>query len=146
MAIAGVPPPPPRPPHRRHSERLALLLPVVRLFFAVRGVSRRNLLISQPLSISLFSSFLLDPFSTAVPIGGQTILIPSDMSPKRDWGPKRVNRDRESLAVARRVSTGTLASWILWGVKYRLHFRRGKRHSLSWLNRPVFGCPFGLLS
>ena len=30
-----------------------------------------------------------NPFSTAVPIWGQTILIPSDLSPKRDWGPKR---------------------------------------------------------
>ena len=29
-------------------------------------------------------------FSAAVPIWGQTILIPSDLSPKRDWGPKRV--------------------------------------------------------
>ena len=31
-------------------------------------------------------------FSTAVPIWGQTILIPRDLSPKRDWGPKRVKR------------------------------------------------------
>ena len=33
----------------------------------------------------------INPFSTAVPIRGQTCLIPSDLSPKRDWGPKRVN-------------------------------------------------------
>ena len=26
-------------------------------------------------------------FSTAVPTRGQTSLIPSDLSPKRDWGP-----------------------------------------------------------
>ena len=32
----------------------------------------------------------VNSFSTAVPFGGQTILIPSDLSPKRDWGPKRV--------------------------------------------------------
>ena len=32
----------------------------------------------------------LNPFSTAVPIWGQTILISSDLPPKRDWGPKRV--------------------------------------------------------
>ena len=37
------------------------------------------------------SSF--NPFSTAVPIWGQTSLIPSDLSPKRDWGPKRVKHD-----------------------------------------------------
>ena len=33
-------------------------------------------------------------FSTAVPIWGQTTLIPSYLSPKRDWGPKRVNINR----------------------------------------------------
>ena len=33
----------------------------------------------------------VNPFSTAVPIWGQTGLIPSDLSPKREWGPKRVN-------------------------------------------------------
>ena len=33
---------------------------------------------------------MLNPFSTAVPIWGQTSLIPSGLSPKRDWGPKRV--------------------------------------------------------
>ena len=32
----------------------------------------------------------LNPVSTAVPIWGQTIIIPSDLSPKRDWGPKGV--------------------------------------------------------
>ena len=31
----------------------------------------------------------LNPFSTAAPIRGQTSLIPSDLSPKRDWGPKK---------------------------------------------------------
>ena len=30
----------------------------------------------------------LNPFGTAVPFWGQTSLIPSDLSPKRDWGPK----------------------------------------------------------
>ena len=35
----------------------------------------------------------VNPFSTAVPIWGQTILIPSDLSPKRGWGPKRVNHN-----------------------------------------------------
>ena len=34
--------------------------------------------------------YAINPFSTAVPIRGQTSLIPSDLSPKRDWGPKRV--------------------------------------------------------
>ena len=33
----------------------------------------------------------LNPFSTAAPIWGQTSQIPSDLSPKRDWGSKRVN-------------------------------------------------------
>ena len=33
----------------------------------------------------------INPVSTAVPIWGQTSIIPSDLSPKRDWGPKRVN-------------------------------------------------------
>ena len=33
----------------------------------------------------------INHFSTAVSIGGQTTLIPSDWSPKQDWGPKRVN-------------------------------------------------------
>ena len=49
-------------------------------------------------SFALFSRFKqvrstkhLNPFRTAVPIWGQTILIPSDLTPKRDWGPKRVN-------------------------------------------------------
>ena len=33
----------------------------------------------------------INPFSsTAVPIRGQTALIPSDLSPKRAWGSKRV--------------------------------------------------------
>ena len=32
----------------------------------------------------------IKPFSTAVPIWGQTTLIPSELSPKRDWGPERV--------------------------------------------------------
>ena len=31
-----------------------------------------------------------NPFSTAVPVWGQTILIASELSPKRDWGPQRV--------------------------------------------------------
>ena len=34
---------------------------------------------------------LLNPIRTAVPFWGQTTLIPSDLSPKRDRGPKRVN-------------------------------------------------------
>ena len=34
---------------------------------------------------------ILNPFSTAVPIWGQIRLIPNDLSPKRDWGPQRVN-------------------------------------------------------
>ena len=33
----------------------------------------------------------LNPFSTAIPIWGQTSLIPSELSPKQGWGPKRVN-------------------------------------------------------
>ena len=33
----------------------------------------------------------VNPFSTAVPIWGQTSLISSELSPKRDWGPARVN-------------------------------------------------------
>ena len=33
----------------------------------------------------------INPSSTAVPIMGQTSLIPSDLSPKRDWRCKRVN-------------------------------------------------------
>ena len=31
-----------------------------------------------------------NPFRTAVPFWGQTILISSSLSPKRDWGPKGV--------------------------------------------------------
>ena len=34
----------------------------------------------------------INPFDTAVPIWGQISLIPSDLSPKRDWGPKRVKK------------------------------------------------------
>ena len=40
------------------------------------------------------TDMFLNPFSTAVPIWGQTTLIPNskcELSPKRDWGPKRVN-------------------------------------------------------
>ena len=36
-----------------------------------------------------------NPFSTAVSIGGQTILIPSDLSPKRDWGRERVKTENK---------------------------------------------------
>ena len=38
--------------------------------------------------------------STAVPIWGQTILIPSDVSRKRDWGPNRV-KEEESVVTQR---------------------------------------------
>ena len=41
------------------------------------------------------SEFGVNPFSTAVPIWGQTSLIPSELSPKRNWGPKRVNEAAE---------------------------------------------------
>ena len=40
---------------------------------------------------TLSTNNTLNPFRTAVPIRGQTSLIPRDLSPKRDWGPKRVN-------------------------------------------------------
>ena len=77
-----------------------------------------------------------NPFRTAVPIWGQTSLIPSDMSPKRDWGPKRVNillfwvrntprimrcQDPEGYHPGYRVSVGSsrLPSGILSGVPRR---------------------------
>ena len=45
----------------------------------------------QPgLETALFYVRTLNPFSTAVPMRGQTILIPSGSSPKRDCGSKRV--------------------------------------------------------
>ena len=37
------------------------------------------------------SNCFMNPFSTAVPLWGQTSLISSELYPKRDWGPKRVN-------------------------------------------------------
>ena len=36
--------------------------------------------------------YLINPFRTTVPSWGQTTLIPSSLSPKRDYGPKRDTR------------------------------------------------------
>ena len=47
-----------------------------------------------------------NPFSTAVPIRGQTSLIPSDLPPKRDWGPKRVKGPTGCLRVGIAVFLG----------------------------------------
>ena len=40
-----------------------------------------------------------NPFSTAVPIWGQPSLISSDLSPKRDWGPKGVNLSTNEMSL-----------------------------------------------
>ena len=50
-----------------------------------QGANRRKIEGNHP---AWFHALI--PFRTAVPIRGQTCLIPSDLSPKRDWGPKRV--------------------------------------------------------
>ena len=48
----------------------------------------RHILFEPGTLYQVRTSVALNPFSTAVPIWGQTILIPSGSSPKRDWGPK----------------------------------------------------------
>ena len=50
-----------------------------------QGANRRKIEGNHP---AWFHALI--PFRTAVPIRGQTCLIPSDLSPKRDWGPKRL--------------------------------------------------------
>ena len=49
------------------------------------------LLRRQPALYTPHTATLVNPIQYRSPIWGQTALIPSDLPPKRDWGPKRVN-------------------------------------------------------
>ena len=71
-------------------------------------------------STMFFWGDYFNPFSIAVPIRVQTSLIPSDLSPKRDWGPKRVNSTPHSVFF---VLLAVYCS-LVFTVRVRFRFRR----------------------
>ena len=60
----------------------------------------------------------IHPFSTAVPMWGQTSLIPSDLCPKRDRGPNRVSASVVVIAVDRVAVLDLLRGTIVNRTKY----------------------------
>ena len=77
----------------QHEDGLATTWPLSSSSLRVEGRGLSNTLpkdVDLPVSDSLAGQVQwgsrCNPFSTAVPIWGQSSLFPSDLSPKRDWG------------------------------------------------------------
>ena len=93
--------------------------------YVIHGIIRVNVCASKTF-----------PFSTAVPFWGQTIQIPSSLSPKRDCGPKRVKIDSsngwvnvKNRSLAQFLSfyyiPGTWYSFFLFLLSYRMRGMEG---------------------
>ena len=65
---------------------------------------------------AVLKGLTVNPVSTAVPIWGHNSKSPSDLSPKRDWGPERVNDDTIQVEITvycctlRRLTRSTIVT------------------------------------